>query len=486
MEKTLVLGPPGAGKTHKLLNIVQEEIMGGVQPIQVMFTTFSKKGATEAASRAAMELGLEEEQLKFWSTIHSLAYHHLGLKQTQVMGKQDWEELGNDLGLSFETTTDWVGGRTLGSQLMGLYEYARSKRVSFESAWEWYARDIEWRDYQSFIHEIEDYKATFDRWDFTDMLEQYLENGSPFPVRIAILDEAQDISLLQWAVVEKMFQNAEHVYAGGEDLQALYSWLGAAQDYFLNMEFDNEIHLDRSFRLPRKIYDVAMEISGRIERGFSKKWTYNGEEGNVDYLGSVESLELGNEPWYLLARSSHLLNEYMNLCRERGIPFLTRDGSSVNVKDVESIRAWESLRNGRTISGTRARTLAEFYPIAIGTGELIDEMQYGWDEVLGFQPEKIWHDALEEISIDKREYYLEILRNGYTLDGEPQVFIGTIHSVKGGEARNVAIRTDLTKSASEAFEAEPDVEHRVFYVGVTRAQQNLFVIYPSTPLFYDL
>ena len=57
--------------------------------------------------------------------------------------------------------------------------------------------------------------------------------------------------------------------------------------------------------------------------------------------------------------------------------------------------------------------------------------------------------------------------------------LARIHAAKGGEATNVLIILDNTKKIREATENnldKQDEEHRVWYVGVTRAKQNLYIM----------
>ena len=53
------------------------------------------------------------------------------------------------------------------------------------------------------------------------------------------------------------------------------------------------------------------------------------------------------------------------------------------------------------------------------------------------------------------------------------------HAAKGGEADNVLLVLDNTKKIREAVDKDQDKrdeEHRVWYVGVTRTKQNLYIM----------
>ena len=47
------------------------------------------------------------------------------------------------------------------------------------------------------------------------------------------------------------------------------------------------------------------------------------------------------------------------------------------------------------------------------------------------------------------------------------------------EKQNVVLLTDLTHNTNKAYEKNPDDENRLFYVGATRAKENLHVIQPK-------
>ena len=70
--KTIILGPPGTGKTTTLLNLVDEFIQKGTRPRQIGYFSFTKKAATEAATRAAQKFSLDmDNDLDNFRTLHS-------------------------------------------------------------------------------------------------------------------------------------------------------------------------------------------------------------------------------------------------------------------------------------------------------------------------------------------------------------------------------------------------------------------------------
>ena len=67
----------------------------------------------------------------------------------------------------------------------------------------------------------------------------------------------------------------------------------------------------------------------------------------------------------------------------------------------------------------------------------------------------------------------------------PQILVSTIHHVKGGEARNVAIMLDTTRKTKGNVYKDIDEELRVLYVGVTRTKENLYLIDSKSGDGYD-
>ena len=58
--------------------------------------------------------------------------------------------------------------------------------------------------------------------------------------------------------------------------------------------------------------------------------------------------------------------------------------------------------------------------------------------------------------------------------------------MKGGEADNIMLLTDIAPRTYREMHATPDDELRVFYVAVTRAKENLHIVQPQTNMAFLL
>ena len=75
------------------------------------------------------------------------------------------------------------------------------------------------------------------------------------------------------------------------------------------------------------------------------------------------------------------------------------------------------------------------------------------------------------------------LHGPHALLDTPKVVVGTIHSVKGGQADVVYLFPDLSRSGDAGFNqggADRDAVIRLFYVGMTRAREKLYICQPES------
>lgn len=137
--ETTIFGPPGTGKTTKLISIVKDAIADGMDPTRIAFMSFSKKAAEEAKQRALAELPVDEQSLLWFRTLHSLAFNWLGMRSQDVFKGRDYNELGKLVGLEFMANASnnmsegvlFIPGSG-GDKYLSMIQMARVREVSLE------------------------------------------------------------------------------------------------------------------------------------------------------------------------------------------------------------------------------------------------------------------------------------------------------------------------------------------------------------------
>jgi DNA helicase-2/ATP-dependent DNA helicase PcrA len=487
MNLNLILGGPGCGKTTRLIEIVKQELATGTSASRIAFVAFTKAAAEEAKRKAAEAFSLDpEKDLPWFRTIHSLAYAKLGLGRDDVMARKDWKEFAEFSGYPLTGSSDSTFSNTnndkLGDQMLRIVDYADATGVTLQESWELFEPNFDWWTLEQFAAMLKEFKDAVGKVDFGDMLTMFPENCDPIDVDVAIIDEGQDLTHSQWNVVNHAFSKARQIFVAGDDDQAIYKWAGADVQRFLSLSENPEV-LPISHRLPKQIHALASTISSRISHRYAKHFSATDREGSIEFHMQPYGIDFTTGTWLLLARSNYMLFDLESHLKESGIYYATSRGNSVAASEVAAIKLWEDVRSGKRTEAlphevkNLFKTLDRKPPVIRNNKAIpVADLNVSFD--------KIWHEALTGIEESKREYYISCLRRGEKLTQAPRVRVETIHGVKGAEADNVLLLTDLSAKTEKSFQLEPDTEHRVFYVGVTRAKRNLHIVAPQTSMSY--
>ena len=478
VKPKIILGGPGTGKTTKLISILNDEIKLDNPSERIAYVSFTKQAIQSAKDRVS----LSDKQTPWFRTLHSMAFRKLGMSRQEVMDSSHYEKLANMLGMRISNFVDLESSANGpdGNKCIGIIEYARNKLLTLEESWNMHnAIGLEWYKLKRFNDTLFNYKKDLQLIDYTDMLEKFVEEGKPLDVDIAFIDEAQDLTPLQWKVSKVAFVNCKKIYVGGDDDQAIYRWSGADVDTFINLKGDVEV-LKKSHRQPKEIYKQSTNILKRISKRRDKKYKPSDRDGTVTYHNRIEGIDLSKGTWLLLARNAYLLKHYEMLVREQGYLYSTKGILSFKKSLVRAIINYEKLRKGEKLSGSEINLVLKRLRIK----KKLDISREYTAKDIDLPIDKIWHKCFESISLLDRQYMVSCLRRGEDPKKEPRIRIETIHSSKGAEADNVVVMSDISKQSYLGLQTNSDDENRVFYVAITRAINNLHLVLPQTSYFY--
>ena len=489
-----VFGPPGTGKTTTLLNMVDKELDAGTPPERIAFLAFTRKAAYEARDRAAVRFNLDpKKQLPYFRTIHSLCLLILGLRTEQILKAADLREFANRIGIDVSTTIEEEEEAFKPDHpVLQLLHLSRTRKTPLR---EEYNRNHTllhgWEEVDYITRAYKEYKDTNGLYDFTDMLENFVQHGlTTCPeFEICFLDEAQDLTPLQWDIAHLLDKKSNRMWCAGDDDQAIYKWAGADVDQFINLPGGSET-LEQSYRIPSSVHDVAMNIAHRIHKRYPKVYRPREERGLVRRIRDINDLDLSEGSWLILAQARYMLHQTYPDLKSAGYLFDKQGRSSISAKLSTAVNSWEQLRNGKSIALDSAKTMYGFMSSGTRVERGFKKIQ-AEEEALFTLPslqkdhgllacgDMIWHEALDKIPDAERAYIVALLRRGEKFNAPPRITVSTIHGAKGGEADNVVLMTDLTAAADNERQIEPDNLNRVFYVGVTRTRQKLYIVEPE-------
>ena len=431
----IYLASAGTGKTHTLMNIVQKHLDDGLPPERIAFVTFTKAGATVAQMRASEQFGYPLSRLSHFRTIHSMAFRGVGASRDKMMNYERYKQFGDlanyDFGrlqLNTAEGVDW--SKDSDHRLLVLEQLYRQNRAYAEKLMD---NRVTYKELCDFIDRYRQFKKLNGYMDFTDLLENYIDYDCFEDVDVVCLDEMQDSSPLQWKVVFQAFKKAQHFYVAADQKQCIYGFNGASPTTILNLK-GVQHKLEVSHRVPSKLLQYSEYIASllSVQDGVHCKSTREG--GDLKYIVDLDELcsEFKSDEEYLfLARNRKFFEVYTKWCQKHCLPY---------------------------------RIMDEIFPS-------------NSDKVA-------WRDGDLHNIPPERRMLLEDYAKAGTIYRSANIRISTIHGVKGDEADNVVLLSDVSRLVYRGMSVDEDAEHRVFYVAVTRAKRRLYIMQPQTKLYY--
>jgi hypothetical protein len=413
------------------------------------FLAFTRSAAREISNRCGFES----------STIHAYAFAQCGMNRIEVVDEPKLREFGRLIGYEFTRNDDDMAQPTVGDVLLQMHQYMVATCTTADHTYNVFHPDD--ASFDMFTHFNESYRRWKDSYgvsDFNDMLVKLLAQDVDFGYSDLFVDEAQDLSPLQWRVINKLAYQVETVYISGDDDQAVHSWAGAdphGMAAFVKSHSARYRVLDQSHRVPAKVHALAQEVIGHVSNRVPKKYNSRTEPGELMRYGrmdiAIEESGLGS---MILCRDKSTRSEAEKWLIEQNLPYTANGGSSLfQSRYAQAIRELRKLQKGLR-SSFNPKTLRK---------DLTLERALKMDAVEAVSIPPYWYDYFRTVDLDCKNPYM----------------LSTIHASKGMEADNVVL---LNGMSNRVYDKLDDNEYRVWYVGVTRARHALRIVHMDNPL----
>ena len=534
-----IFGPPGCGKTTSLTRQIRRAV-DRYGPDAVLVTSFSRAAAAELAGR---DLPIAPDRV---GTLHSHCWHALGGPEIAESNVDEWNRENPHMAITPTKKNRKLDREESGEEDdSGL---AKDGDNYLQQLNRFRGLQIPQRGWSvmlgAFARRWAEYKQANGLMDFTDLIDTCYREvyTAPRAPSVIFADEAQDLNSLQLALIRKWGERAEYFILAGDDDQTIYTFTGADPKAILNPNIpdDHKIILKQSYRVPRAVHAIAENLIRQVTIRQEKVYLPRPEDGDVEHLAagglsatedeiltSAEEHIANGQSVMFLASCSYMLKPLIQVLRTHGIPFHNpyrrsngfwnpiragKAGSSANrvlsllvahpafsggerpwtngdlAQWAEALRSKGILRHGVKTKLKRAdltqaagmdRLVEIFEPAALDS--LMTTLDGNYRVLLDW-----WRARLTEEMQDRAEYPIEIAarRGPEALLNTPRVIVGTIHSVKGGEADVVYLFPDLSRAGDLQYqEMGPprDSVVRLFYVGMTRARHTLYICQAETP-----
>lgn len=541
MRELRIFGPPGSGKTTKLATEEIPNAAKAFGPEKVLIASYSRTAAKEIASKKSRITGeaisIPKENV---GTLHSLCYRALGSPVVAESKKKEWNDdfgaqypMGTGGSISIDDGFDEPAYGSEGDELLSRVNIYRARLVDRKL---WPAK------VQHFYNKWEAFKTAHGYIDFADMIDLACQRviyppGNP---DVMFFDEAQDFTPLQLKLVRSWGNFVKWFVMVGDDDQTIYRFSGASPEAFLQPALESKYIrvLDQSWRVPQTVLDKSMAMISRVKNRQIKEYRPRADQDGLPVAGSVvrhsgnykqperfvnEIIDKSKDRTVMIIAScSYMIDPIKHLLKSKGVPFCNHyrkkradwnpllSGGDEKVNAVDLVNAFLSNGpDGYYWTVEEFLKWAKFIRVSDNglqrkkgnaglkfLSDAVDAQAEGLESVRNILAKILSQDAIEpalgrniswlmdNVQPKRREgleYPIKVFQNmgSEVLNKKPNITLGTIHSVKGGEASSVYLMPDISIKAVKENRTDReaiDAMHRLFYVGMTRAYDELVLM----------
>ncbi len=535
---TRIDGAPGTGKTHTLRERLKSRVEAGLQPYEVNWITFTRAGTKDAVEKVkdvypTLNDDSDVSPDDIARTFHSLTLSLLlredlvdfddELEPDPVIVQGGYSDgdidpfaefcrvQGMDYDPDANDTKKLLSGETertpVGNKFFAVYDFLNQTCKPPEKHWD---APITTPIPSSKMPELIEAWDTWKReqyghrlYQFCDYVHHAYHEAAVPEVDLLLIDEFQDFTPAEYRLY-KLWRDRgdiDEIVLAGDPEQSIYSFRGGSPLYFQETDVDEDIDLKESYRCPKSVADAAVQIldantdtdprgfRGRSDDGELRSATIADPSRLADaVLDSHHRAEAdGGEPSVmLLTRTNSQLRSVSRALQSGGIPFDIL-GSRASLWDYGEMRA--ILQFLREFPDADAYNTELVWKVTSNIpGGRLD------GSIRGPRDSPADADRVREVfaefdtpgdivpALDIADWKADALTAALESPDDlttDDVKIGTIHTAKGLEASSVYLFAEATSRINEQYERDDDAaaeEHRVWYVGVTRAAGDLTIV----------
>ncbi|HIW96199.1 MAG TPA: ATP-dependent DNA helicase UvrD2 [Candidatus Corynebacterium gallistercoris] len=526
-----IIAGAGTGKTRTITHRIAHLVDGGfVNPDHVLAVTFTARAAAELRERL-MLMNIPKVQAK---TFHAAARRQLAYFWRAYAGDIEWKLLDNKYALVARAARNLgvEAGKSMVADLIGEIEWAKSSLIS---AQDYPAHVVPQRrdcpvDPQKFVEIFRGYERLKNSpegilLDFDDLLLHMaaaLENNQGIAdefrsrYRTFVVDEYQDVTPLQQRLLDAWLGDRDDLTVVGDANQTIYSFNGATPDYLLDFSTRfpeaTTVRLHRDYRSTPQVVDLANKVIGKAKgRVAGTRLELEGQRPAGPAPHFEQCADEMDEARRVAAHIKKLIADgvepaeiavlYRSNADSAPVEYaLEQEGIGYQVKGGEGFFRRPEVREGLAALARAAQRYdpdAESVVAAVGAAlvpvGLTATEPTGAKERARWQSLKALLDLVKDIAAANPELSLRsimgLIKERVDSKNPPKVqgvTLATIHAAKGLEwdavfltglaEGSLPIRYALKGAGAEDAVEE---ERRLFYVGITRAREHLYLSWPQ-------
>lgn len=382
-EVTKIYGPPGTGKTTTLIGLVSKAIGDGIKSDQIGYFSYTNKATEEAKERIRKKFPQLDvaKDFPYFQTLHSLANRSFRTKAKLLTEQQARQFFKEEIVVEYPLRRP--GDETsrvlrVSHAVLDAAHTARAIKQPLDA----YLRNMppsqrwplnKWlrapKREEPFTEagikqildchcQFESYKRSLGAIDYADMLQQAIDQRSGLPrLELLIVDEAQDLTPVQWDLVRILIAMARRTYVAGDDDQAICEPLGARALEFVSLPSNQaDWVLEESHRVPPAIHASLAPLIGILDNCYpyrkKKAWRPKGvgASGDVWYVDGMNGFldllkqkgnDINKSAVLVMSPTKDTLRTFSSMLQREGVShYLLNELVGVGETNIELLTIW--------------------------------------------------------------------------------------------------------------------------------------------------